>query len=94
MDADSEFSQLTDLEREVVAINVRGYTYRETATQLGMTLAELEASVSRVFEKLRVETRAQLSERFGDGAGGLSGVREPCSPSPSSGSGTATASTE
>jgi DNA-binding NarL/FixJ family response regulator len=52
---------LTPREREVVATIARGYTYRETATKLGMKVKTLETHMSHIFEKLGVATRAELS---------------------------------
>jgi DNA-binding CsgD family transcriptional regulator len=94
MGAESEFSQLTDLEGEVVKMIVCGHTYRESATRLGMTIAQLEASMSGLFEKFGVRSRHDLAKKFGDCLGGFSGVREPRSPSPSSDSGNANTPTE
>lgn len=84
MDAASELSQLTDLEREFVTLVVRGSTYRRTAERLGVTMNDLEALAKDVFDNVGVRSRAELSLRFGDGSGGLAGDREPRAPRPSS----------
>lgn len=57
----SLMDRLTPREREVVTHIARGYTYRESATKLGMKVKTLETHMSHIFEKLGVATRAELS---------------------------------
>ncbi|MGI9583985.1 MAG: response regulator [Acidimicrobiia bacterium] len=57
----SLMDRLTPREREVVMHIARGYTYRESATKLGMKVKTLETHMSHIFEKLGVATRAELS---------------------------------
>jgi len=57
----SLIDRLTPREREVVLHIARGYTYRESATKLGMKVKTLETHMSHIFEKLGVATRAELS---------------------------------
>jgi DNA-binding CsgD family transcriptional regulator len=52
---------LTPREREVVLLIARGYTYRESASKLGMKVKTLESHMSHIFEKLGVATRSELS---------------------------------
>jgi DNA-binding NarL/FixJ family response regulator len=57
----SLIERLTPREREVVMFIARGYTYRESASKLGMKVKTLETHMSHIFEKLGVATRAELS---------------------------------
>ncbi len=52
---------LTPREREVVDCIAKGYTYRQTASKLGMKVKTLESHRAHIFEKLGVATRAELS---------------------------------
>ena len=52
---------LTPREREVVDCIAKGYTYRQTASKLGMKVKTLETHMAHIFEKLGVATRAQLA---------------------------------
>jgi len=67
LDIDSAMEQvsmidgLTPREREVVLLIARGYTYRESASKLGMRVKTLESHMSHIFEKLGVATRSELS---------------------------------
>lgn len=53
--------QLTLREREVVKLIARGYTYRETAADLGISVKTLENHMAHIFEKLGVASRHELS---------------------------------
>ena len=53
--------RLTPREREVVSYIARGYTYRESASKMGMKVKTLESHMANIFEKLGVATRAELS---------------------------------
>ena len=53
--------RLTPREREVVTYIARGYTYRESASKMGMKVKTLESHMAHIFEKLGVATRAELS---------------------------------
>ncbi|MCL1594871.1 MAG: response regulator transcription factor [Actinomycetia bacterium] len=57
----SLIERLTPREREVVMHIARGYTYRESATKLGMKVKTLESHMSHIFAKLGIATRAELS---------------------------------
>ncbi len=57
----SLIDRLTPREREVVLHIARGYTYRESASKLGMRVKTLETHMSHIFEKLGVATRSELS---------------------------------
>ncbi|MGI9643563.1 MAG: response regulator transcription factor [Acidimicrobiia bacterium] len=55
--------QLTPREREVVTCIIRGYTYREGASHLGMAVKTFESHMAHIFEKLELSTRAELTRR-------------------------------
>lgn len=62
----SELERLTPREREVVALIARGYTYRETARDLGMAVKTLETHISHIFHKLKVASRHELTRKAYD----------------------------
>jgi hypothetical protein len=83
---DSAESNLTDADRELRAMLARGYTFRETATRLGITMEEFEQSRSRILRAFPDD----LGRRGEGGPSGLTGVREPRRPLPPADSGSAT----
>ncbi len=58
---DDELDQLTPREREVLRLIARGYTYREMARDLHISVKTVETHVSSVLRKLQLSTRHQLS---------------------------------
>ncbi|MGO8960428.1 MAG: response regulator [Streptosporangiaceae bacterium] len=58
---DPELDQLTGREREVLRLIARGYTYREIARELFISVKTVESHVSSVLRKLQLSTRHQLS---------------------------------
>ncbi len=58
---DPELDQLTNREREVLRLIARGYTYREIARELFISVKTVESHVSSVLRKLQLSTRHQLS---------------------------------
>lgn len=64
----SDIDRLTPREREVVALIARGYTYKETAADLGITVKTLENHMHNIFRKLGVASRHELTRKmFNDG---------------------------
>ncbi len=59
--SDTSIDRLTPREREVVNLIARGYTYRETAERLGITVKTLENHMHHIFEKLSVASRHELT---------------------------------
>jgi DNA-binding NarL/FixJ family response regulator len=58
---DPELDQLTPREREVLRLIARGYTYREIARDLFISVKTVESHVSSVLRKLQLSTRHQLT---------------------------------
>ncbi len=58
---DPELDQLTQREREVLRLIARGYTYKEIARELYISLKTVETHVSSVLRKLQLSSRHQLT---------------------------------
>jgi len=58
---DPELDQLTTREREVLRLIARGYTYKEIARELYISVKTVESHVSSVLRKLQLSTRHQLT---------------------------------
>jgi DNA-binding NarL/FixJ family response regulator len=58
---DPELDQLTSREREVLRLIARGYTYKEIARELFISIKTVETHVSSVLRKLQLSTRHQLA---------------------------------
>ena len=59
--ADPELDLLSAREREVLSLIARGYTYRETAEQLFISIKTVESHVSAVLRKLQLTNRNELT---------------------------------
>lgn len=57
----SSIKRLTPREREVVNLIARGYSYRETAYRLSISVKTLESHMGHIFEKLSVASRHELA---------------------------------
>ena len=58
---DPELDQLTTREREVLRLIAQGYTYREVARELFISVKTVETHVSSVLRKLQLSSRHQLT---------------------------------
>ncbi|HEY2301612.1 MAG TPA: response regulator transcription factor [Acidimicrobiales bacterium] len=58
---DPEIDQLTGREKEVLRLIARGYTYREIARDLAISVKTVESHVSAVLRKLQLSTRHELT---------------------------------
>lgn len=61
----SGIERLTEKERQVVNLIARGYTYRETADALEISVKTLETHMSHVFKKLGIASRHELAAMVG-----------------------------
>jgi DNA-binding NarL/FixJ family response regulator len=59
-DDDDDLDRLTPREREVMRYIARGYTYRETAAELFLSVKTVETHVSAVLRKLQLSNRREL----------------------------------
>jgi DNA-binding NarL/FixJ family response regulator len=59
--ADPDLDQLTGREREVLRLIARGYTYKEVARRLEISVKTVETHVSSVLRKLQLSTRHELT---------------------------------
>ena len=58
---DPELDQLTAREQEVMRLIARGYTYREVATRIHLSVKTIETHVSAVLRKLQLSNRHELT---------------------------------
>jgi DNA-binding NarL/FixJ family response regulator len=58
---DPEMDQLTPREREVLRLIARGYTYKEAAAELHLSVKTVETHVSSVLRKLQLSNRRELT---------------------------------
>ena len=58
---DPELDQLTSREREVLRLIAQGYTYKEIARELYISIKTVESHVSSVLRKLQLSSRHQLT---------------------------------
>ena len=59
--SDPEMDQLTPREREVMRLIARGYTYKEIARRLTLSVKTVETHVSAVLRKLQLSSRHELT---------------------------------
>lgn len=59
---DDEIDRLTPRETEVMRLIARGYTYREVATELVLSVKTVETHVSAVLRKLQLSDRRELAK--------------------------------
>ncbi|MGH2693835.1 MAG: response regulator [Actinomycetota bacterium] len=58
---DEELDQLTQREREVLRLIARGFTYKEVAARLFISVKTVESHVSAVLRKLQLSNRHELT---------------------------------
>jgi DNA-binding NarL/FixJ family response regulator len=63
---DPELDQLSPREREVLRHIARGYTYKEVARNLSISVKTVESHVSSVLRKLQLSTRHELTKWAAD----------------------------
>ena len=60
-EADPELDQITPREREVLRLLARGYTYKEIARRLEVSIKTVETHASSVLRKLQLSSRYELT---------------------------------
>lgn len=60
-EVDEEIDRLSPREREVMRLIARGYTYREVASELVLSIKTVETHVSAVLRKLQLSDRRELA---------------------------------
>ena len=60
-DGEGDLDQLTPREKEVLRHLARGYTYKEIAQQLTISIKTVETHASAVLRKLQLSNRNELS---------------------------------
>ena len=63
---DPELDQLTTREQEVLRLIARGYTYKQVATRLSISVKTVETHVSAVLRKLQLSSRYELARWASD----------------------------
>jgi DNA-binding NarL/FixJ family response regulator len=63
---DPELDQLTPREQEVLRLLARGYSYREIASELFISIKTVETHASNVLRKLQLSSRHQLTRWAAD----------------------------
>jgi DNA-binding NarL/FixJ family response regulator len=63
---DPELEQITPREREVLRLLARGYTYKEIARRLEVSIKTVETHVSSVLRKLQLSSRHELTRWAND----------------------------
>ena len=64
--SDPELDQLTNREREVLRLIARGYSYKEIAKELFISVKTVESHVSAVLRKLQLSNRYELGKWASD----------------------------
>jgi DNA-binding NarL/FixJ family response regulator len=64
--SDPELDQLSPREREVMRLIARGYTYKEIARRLTLSIKTVETHVSAVLRKLQLSSRHELTRWAND----------------------------
>ena len=63
---DSDLDRLTEREREVMRLIARGYSYKEVAAELFISVKTVETHVSSVLRKLQLSSRHELTRWASD----------------------------
>jgi DNA-binding NarL/FixJ family response regulator len=65
-DIDEDLDRLTDREREVMRLIARGYSYKEVAKELFISIKTVETHMSAVLRKLQLSSRHELTKWASD----------------------------
>jgi DNA-binding NarL/FixJ family response regulator len=59
-----EARQLSPRERDVLDYLVKGYSYKETAEQMGISYSTVHTHIEHIYQKLHVQSRAQAVAKY------------------------------
>jgi DNA-binding NarL/FixJ family response regulator len=59
-----ETRQLSPRERDVLDYLVKGYSYKETADQMGISYSTVHTHIEHIYQKLHVQSRAQAVAKY------------------------------
>jgi len=65
-DVDEDLDRLTEREREVMRLIARGYSYKEVASELFISIKTVETHMSSVLRKLQLSSRHELTRWASD----------------------------
>lgn len=65
-DIDEDLDRLTEREREVMRLIARGYSYKEVAGELFISIKTVETHMSNVLRKLQLSSRHELTRWAND----------------------------
>ncbi|GGU08650.1 LuxR C-terminal-related transcriptional regulator [Nocardioides albus] len=65
-DIDEDLDRLTEREREVMRLIARGYSYKEVAAELFISIKTVETHMSNVLRKLQLSSRHELTRWAND----------------------------
>ena len=74
------FAELSDSERRVATLAALGYSNREVATRLYVTVTTVEQHLTRVYRKLSIRNREELPTSPANGCGRDGLIRTPAPP--------------
>jgi DNA-binding NarL/FixJ family response regulator len=57
-------AELTPRERDILALLVEGFRYREIGQQLGITLDTVRTHIRHIYEKMHVRSRTEATARY------------------------------
>ena len=63
-DAALDKNNLTQREKELLQLLVKGICYKEIATQSFITLQTLNSHIKNIYQKLNVHSRAELAAKY------------------------------
>jgi DNA-binding CsgD family transcriptional regulator len=61
-----EALNLTSREREILNLLIRGYSYKEIAAVLFISVETLNSHIKNIYRKLDVHSRSELAAKYGN----------------------------
>ncbi|HAN64920.1 MAG TPA: DNA-binding response regulator [Chitinophagaceae bacterium] len=60
-----EQSSLTDREKQILELLINGFSYKEIAASIGISVETLNSHIKNIYRKLNVHSRSELSAKYG-----------------------------